>query len=1426
MRRFWSRLLSWFRELRRTRVSSLNQGRPRSADRVPMVSQAPRRKRLQTTRCGRPLYRSPGIEFLEARQAVSTVMYDPGLHLLLISSTNFSSDDMDGVNIGHDAAGNLLVDGQIISNGAQNIAASAVSTITIQTGPGSFNANLSGIDNAFASLGALNYEVNQGSNIYVDFGNPGAAISGSDGGSGYIEYNFSGTVPITYIVGSGSGEATTLIGWSSSGLDTNILDGGPEGTATEVVGGGGAYVLNAGMGSNAIFDGGGSNVLNDAGGLNAIYTNGGTNVLNATSGQNMIDALGDGSGSFGYDSTGGGYNTLNVGRTALTGSGSGYNVTNNADGPVTLGINADSSGNVTMSLGDNNTYEGFSGPLTVGNANHLSIVKTGNGSQMLSGTNDYDGGTTIDAGTLVVGAPNALPENGTVYFNGGTLDLAGQSLDSTISLSGHGTIINSSTSAAGFAGSISGNFTVAGDGDIAVSGPVSGSGSLTVAGTGTVTLTHTNTFSGGTTITDGTLALGHDGAGNENTASLGAGAVTISGGQLRLGGSSGSVVNYSLANPITLDGGTIFANDGAQHLTGSLTVAAGGGTLEMQYAGKDVFLDGGITGTGPLAIDNQTPASGSGLGAVHFGSNGTNDYSGTLTINAPDGAVGLDGGLVQIDSNSALQDATVEMDGGHGVVFANGVTAPVFAALSGSGNINLATANNAAVALTVGNDDSSTLYAGVLSGPGSLTKTDASTLTLTGVSTFTGGTNVTGGSIRLSDNNHQILNPPPPGSTGIVPMDIGGDFNLTGITHVGDTFSGGLDGNGLAIVDSLLGSTVNWNNADFNLGPSEADDVVQAAGQDLNVTFGQYSQLELLAAAVGGNQPDQIFTVDYTDGSSDTFTQGITDWSASNGPAYGETVAVPMPYANNSAGGQTAGAYGIYGYKFNVDPTKTVSSISLPDNNQVMVLAVAGIAPGDTPTNLAATPATADTMHLSWTAPSGTISGYNIYRGQTPGGESTAPLNGSPLAADATTFDDTTVVPGNTYYYRVRALDAFASDEASAATPTSGALARVDLTSAFNRIGIISNGATYSSSGNMDGSGDALSADLLQPSISNFLLGPTGSNDVVRSTGQTINLPAGQFTQLRLLATAVNGSQTEQFTATYADGSSQVFTQSLSDWNAPQAFDGETVALSTDHVNMPTGGSQPGTYDIYSYAFNLTSFKTLASITLPENSNVIVLGITCQSANLLPSGGAVRVSSGGSLDLNGTEQEIGTLTGELHSHVWLGGGTMSEGQGNTTTFGGTIGGVGGRRQTGSIPTVVTPAQASPSPVVGTQAALSVLGADPEVAVPEWRLTYTWSATSVPAGAAQPTFSFNRSNDAKHTTATFSSAGDYVLQVVIANPTGGTATSYVPVTVSQTATTIALRRRPRRWLPGNRENSTSWFGINSATSASRVSPGRR
>jgi subtilisin family serine protease len=105
------------------------------------------------------------------------------------------------------------------------------------------------------------------------------------------------------------------------------------------------------------------------------------------------------------------------------------------------------------------------------------------------------------------------------------------------------------------------------------------------------------------------------------------------------------------------------------------------------------------------------------------------------------------------------------------------------------------------------------------------------------------------------------------------------------------------------------------------------------------------------------------------------------------------------------------------------------------------------------------------------------------------------------------------------------------------------------------------------------------------------------------------------------------------------------------------------------------------------------------------------------------------------------------------------------------------------------PTVASAAAASPNPVTGTTATLSVLGADPKFA--ESTLTYTWIATAVPAGAAVPSFSSNGTNGAKQTTVTFHQAGSYTFLVMITDPSRLTATSSVTVTVAPTLTAIAV-----------------------------------
>lgn len=173
----------------------------------------------------------------------------------------------------------------------------------------------------------------------------------------------------------------------------------------------------------------------------------------------------------------------------------------------------------------------------------------------------------------------------------------------------------------------------------------------------------------------------------------------------------------------------------------------------------------------------------------------------------------------------------------------------------------------------------------------------------------------------------------------------------------------------------------------------------------------------------------------------------------------------------------------------------------------------------------------------------------------------------------------------------------------------------VSLSSAFNREGIVTDGTTFSSSGGLDTHGYAYSSNLLgtSPGVDGvpFTSGPANASSVISASGNSITLPAGNFSSLQMLATAVNGSQTSQtFTVYYADGSSSTFTQSLSDWGSAQNYAGETQAVTMSYRDTSSGSNQSGTWTLYGYSFSLNNGKTVSSITLPNNSNVEVLSLT------------------------------------------------------------------------------------------------------------------------------------------------------------------------------------------------------------------------
>ncbi|MGD0359576.1 MAG: hypothetical protein ABSC93_01835 [Bryobacteraceae bacterium] len=186
----------------------------------------------------------------------------------------------------------------------------------------------------------------------------------------------------------------------------------------------------------------------------------------------------------------------------------------------------------------------------------------------------------------------------------------------------------------------------------------------------------------------------------------------------------------------------------------------------------------------------------------------------------------------------------------------------------------------------------------------------------------------------------------------------------------------------------------------------------------------------------------------------------------------------------------------------------------------------------------------------------------------------------------------------------------------SAAVGSSGSGTQVDLSSAFNLYGIYEDGTTYTTGG-LDGGGYSYSANLLTGSRvlygGLFDFGPANSLDAVGCNGQSVTASSGRFSTLVLLATGVEGNQASQtIKVNYHDGSSSQFTQSFSDWYTPQEYPNESEAVAMQYRDFQDGSKDNRTFNLYSYRFALNSAKVVQSITLPDDSHVVVLAATLE----------------------------------------------------------------------------------------------------------------------------------------------------------------------------------------------------------------------
>ncbi|MBL6963476.1 MAG: autotransporter-associated beta strand repeat-containing protein [Bacteroidetes bacterium] len=399
--------------------------------------------------------------------------------------------------------------------------------------------------------------------------------------------------------------------------------------------------------------------------------------------------------------------TFNSGSSAFTLSGNsislGADVTNNSSNLQTISI--------AMALTANRTFNTASGDITVEgviSGSGYALIKSGSNTLTLTESNTYNGGTSINEGTIGFSSSGNL-SSGTITMSNGTT-LMGTGGGSAVTFSNSFSLTSGTVTIPVLGGS-SGK-------DVTLSGSISGSGGIIATSSGGgrwLMLNGAKTFSGGVTMS----------------------------------GSSGGVPTIRINNSTSLGSGTltstITSTDFARGLLQPLAdLSSGSGvTNGIIISGSSARLSVSANGSGNLQLSGII--SGSGylvkVGTATLTLSGTNTFSGGVKINdgtlsvATIGNGGVAGNLGQAANaaaNLVLDEATLSYTG---------------ATASTDRNFTLAASTTSTINIST---NTLTISGASTSTSGALTKTGSGTLTLTGGNLYTGLTTVSAGTLQLN----------------------------------------------------------------------------------------------------------------------------------------------------------------------------------------------------------------------------------------------------------------------------------------------------------------------------------------------------------------------------------------------------------------------------------------------------------------------------------------------------------------------------------------------------------------------------------------------------------------------------------------------------------------------------------------------------
>jgi autotransporter-associated beta strand protein len=399
------------------------------------------------------------------------------------------------------------------------------------------------------------------------------------------------------------------------------------------------------------------------------------------------------------------------------------------------------------------------------------ISQNGASTLILSGSNSLVE-VDVDQGTVKAGSTGALGSGAILnlgFFTGvtATFDLGGNNITILdLGSTADGVITNSGSTNAVLNVQFGGGSGTIQDGATHTTG-------LTKDTTGTVTLSGNSTYSGATTVSMGTLK-------------------------------AGSTTGLSSASAFTVDATLDLNgfNSTIASLSGSST-----GVVTNSGASPAVLTVGG-TGTFAGTIQDGSSTTGLKMSGVMLTLTGTNTYSGGTTFAA---------GVLNLGSASAI--------GTGGTLSFTGGTLQYSAANQVDYSNRFSTAANQAFRIDTNGQDV-TFANGLTSSGGSLTKLGTGTLTLAAISSYTGATTISGGTLALSGSGAIA-------SSSGVNLATGSTFDISQLAS--GTFTG------------ALGNTASGQTGTVSLGAATL-----AVNSGTN-TFAGVIQDAGISGATGGN---------------------------------------------------------------------------------------------------------------------------------------------------------------------------------------------------------------------------------------------------------------------------------------------------------------------------------------------------------------------------------------------------------------------------------------------------------------------------------------------------------------------------------------------------------------------------------------------